>query len=113
MHMQVHVDDSQGVVFLYKLITGHAESSHGTHVAKLAGVPQKVIERADEVSAQFFEAFQHKLTSRRQSSLALTAQADFAWLLKLASGKAAETTATITEQLDIVRRAAACYGVTN
>jgi len=111
MHMQVHVDDNEGVVFLYKLIKGHAESSHGTHVAKLAGVPQNVIARADEVSAQFFAVFQEKLSSRRQSSLPLTAQADFAWLLKLATGQAPETTATVSQQLDIVRRAAARYAV--
>lgn len=30
MHMQVHVHDADGVVFLYRLIAGHAESSHGT-----------------------------------------------------------------------------------
>ncbi|KLT40648.1 putative mismatch repair-related protein [Cutaneotrichosporon oleaginosum] len=109
MHMQVHVDDSDGVVFLYKLITGHAESSHGTHVAKLAGVPKSVIARADEVSAQFFRAFQEKLESRRQSALPLPAQADFAWLVKLASDKAEETTATVAQQLDVVCRATTKY----
>lgn len=109
--MQVHVDDSAGVVFLYKLIDGHAESSHGTHVAKLAGVPQAVIARADEVSAQFFTAFQAKISSRRQSSLPLTAQADFTWLLRLASAAAPETTATVAQQLDVVRRAAERYAV--
>ncbi|GMK58904.1 hypothetical protein CspeluHIS016_0603460 [Cutaneotrichosporon spelunceum] len=109
MHMQVHVDDSDGVVFLYKLITGHAESSHGTHVAKLAGVPQNVIARADEVSAQFFQAFQEKLQSRRQSALSLPAQADFAWLVKLATGEVEETTATVAQQLAVVCRAAAKY----
>lgn len=109
MHMQVHVDDSEGVIFLYKLINGHAESSHGTHVAKLAGVPQNVIARADEVSAQFFEAFQKKLSSRRQSTLPLTAQADFAWLMKLVKNDAPVTTATVGQQLDVVCRAVATY----
>ncbi|KAL1412081.1 DNA mismatch repair protein msh6 [Vanrija albida] len=110
MHMQVHVDDDEGVVFLYKLIKGHAESSHGTHVAKLAGVPQNVIARADEVSAQFFEAFKDKLASRRQSSLSVMAQSDVAWLLKLATtGTVDETTASVSQQLDVIRRAAAAY----
>ncbi|TXT07396.1 hypothetical protein VHUM_03116 [Vanrija humicola] len=109
MHMQVHVDDEEGVVFLYKLIEGHAESSHGTHVAKLAGVPPSVIARADQVSAQFFEAFKDKLASRRQSSLSVMAQSDVAWLLKLATGQVAETTATASQQLDVIRRAAAAY----
>lgn len=78
-------------------------------MAKLAGVPQTVIDRADEVSAQFFEAFQHKLASRRQSELSLMAQADFAWLVKLVGGGVEETTATTEQQLDVIRRAAARY----
>ncbi|EJT46755.1 DNA mismatch repair-related protein [Trichosporon asahii var. asahii CBS 2479] len=109
MHMAVHVDDTAGVVFLYKLIKGHAESSHGTHVAKLAGVPDAVVARADEVSGEFFEQFQQKLESRRQSSLSIPAQADFAWLVHLAQGKEEATTATVAEQLDVVRKAVAAY----
>lgn len=96
-------------MFLYKLIKGHAESSHGTHVAKLAGVPQPVISRADEVSAQFFDAFKDKIESRRQSAMSLLAQADFAWLVKLATTGVEETTASVAQQLEVVRRAAAKY----
>ena len=38
------------VVFLRKIVRGHASKSFGVEVAKLAGVPQKVIERAKEIS---------------------------------------------------------------
>lgn len=76
-------------------------------------MPQTVIARADELSAQFFDAFQEKLASRRQSSLPLPAQADFAWLIKLATGGVEETTATVAQQLDVVCRAAAKYTVTS
>ena len=40
------------VVFLHKLIEGAADKSYGIHVARLAGVPREVNERAKEVLAQ-------------------------------------------------------------
>ena len=38
------------IVFLRKIIRGHASKSFGVEVAELAGVPQAVIERAKEIS---------------------------------------------------------------
>ncbi|OCF44263.1 DNA mismatch repair protein MSH6 [Kwoniella heveanensis CBS 569] len=111
MHMQTHVDDQlKQVVFLYKLIPGVAESSHGTHVARMAGVPAEVVTRAEDVSDQFFAAFNAKLSSRRQSSLPLEAQADFAWLMRLVQGCArVEGVASDGDQLGMVRRALEGY----
>lgn len=40
------------VVFLHKLVDGAADKSYGIHVARLAGVPGEVNERAKEVLAQ-------------------------------------------------------------
>lgn len=37
------------VIFLYKLIPGAADQSYGVHVAKLAGLPRVVTERAQEI----------------------------------------------------------------
>ena len=37
------------VVFLYKLLEGGADQSFGIHVAKLAGLPYEVVERAKEI----------------------------------------------------------------
>ena len=37
------------VIFLYKLIPGAADKSYGIHVAKLAGLPRLVTERAQEI----------------------------------------------------------------
>jgi DNA mismatch repair protein MutS len=37
------------VVFLHEVINGAADRSYGLHVAKLAGLPQIVIERAGQV----------------------------------------------------------------
>ena len=37
------------VIFLYKVIAGAADQSYGIHVAKLAGLPRTVVERAEEI----------------------------------------------------------------
>ena len=44
------VSESQGtVVFLRKIKEGASENSYGIHVARLAGIPDSVIKRANEV----------------------------------------------------------------
>ena len=96
-------------MFLYKLTDGNASSSFGTHVANLAGVPTNVVERAEKISQDFALQFQQKLESRRSSSLPLTAQADFAYLCKLAAGELEVDKDLARQQkvLDMIRRAAA------
>ncbi|WVW81522.1 hypothetical protein I302_103516 [Kwoniella bestiolae CBS 10118] len=111
MHMQTHVDDElQQVVFLYKLIPGVAESSHGTHVAHMAGVPREVVLRAQSVSDQFFNDFKVKLDQKRKSSLPIPGQADFAWLMRLVNGIIRESDRTKAEvglQMEVIRE---CIG---
>lgn len=48
------------VVFLRKVIEGVTENSYGIHVAKLAGVPDKVIERANVILAHIQAVAQDK-----------------------------------------------------
>ena len=46
----VAVKDINGeIIFLRKLIRGGTDQSHGVHVAKLAGMPKSVVERAKEI----------------------------------------------------------------
>ena len=40
-----------GIVFLRKVVRGGSDRSYGIHVAKLAGLPSEVIERAKEIQA--------------------------------------------------------------
>ena len=47
---------------MYKLVKGVVESSFGTHVANLAGIPFKVVEQVDAVSKQFAKQFKEKMT---------------------------------------------------
>ena len=42
---------SNKVIFMRKLVPGGSEHSFGIHVAKMAGVPKKVVDRANEVLA--------------------------------------------------------------
>jgi DNA mismatch repair protein MutS len=46
----VAVRESKGkIVFLHKILAGAADRSYGIYVAKLAGIPQSVIKRADNI----------------------------------------------------------------
>lgn len=79
------------MIFLYKLIEGVAESSFGTHVANLAGVPFGVVQRAEVVSKQFAQQFKERLELKQKKNasakMPLNLQADWAYLVKLAGGE--------------------------
>jgi DNA mismatch repair protein MutS len=49
-------EDGGNIVFLRKVIEGASENSYGIHVARLAGIPSSVIERAENI----LEAIQSK-----------------------------------------------------
>ncbi len=52
-NVQVTVKESDGqVIFLRKVIEGGCDSSYGIHVAKMAGVPDVVVDRAWEILAE-------------------------------------------------------------
>ncbi len=55
------------VVFLHKILPGAADKSYGIHVARLAGVPGEVIERAKQILAQL-ENEQLESTGRTPSA---------------------------------------------
>jgi len=40
------------VIFLRKLVKGGSEHSFGIHVAKMAGMPQRIVKRADDILSQ-------------------------------------------------------------
>ena len=45
------------VVFLHKIVPGSADKSYGIHVAKLAGVPRTIIDRAKEILSDLENTF--------------------------------------------------------
>jgi DNA mismatch repair protein MSH6 len=73
------------LIWLYKLIQGTAPSSFGTHVASLAGVPQDVVARADQVSQDFSRQFTQRLTGKTAGKLPIAALVDLAFMAKLAA----------------------------
>ncbi|KAJ1310950.1 hypothetical protein OPQ81_009462 [Rhizoctonia solani] len=89
MTMQTVVDDEKRqLVMMYKFIEGVAPGSFGTHVANVAGVPEPVVNRAEQVSRDFAEVSRKKQMEKRAavSRIPLDLQADFALLAKLAGG---------------------------
>ena len=55
------------VIFLHRLIEGGTDQSHGIHVAKLAGLPYEVIERAKEIqnSLEKDDHMMHKMKVKK------------------------------------------------
>ncbi|KNE59698.1 hypothetical protein AMAG_05161 [Allomyces macrogynus ATCC 38327] len=45
--------ETREVTFLYKLVPGACPRSHGMNVARMAGVPETVVEHAEKVAAEF------------------------------------------------------------
>lgn len=50
--MMVSEEEEDSIRFLYKVVEGKADKSYGIHVAKLAGIPDDMIKRAQEILLQ-------------------------------------------------------------
>ena len=55
-------ENSEKIVFLRKIKEGASENSYGIHVAKLAGIPEKVINRAQEILLKLQQVAGDKVT---------------------------------------------------
>ena len=44
-------EDAGALVFLYRIVAGHTDRSYGIHAAKIAGVPELAVRRAQEILA--------------------------------------------------------------
>ncbi|MEP6901441.1 MAG: DNA mismatch repair protein MutS [Actinomycetota bacterium] len=83
---QVLATEKDGdVVFLHKLKKGKASKSYGIAVAKLAGLPQKVIERAKDVLAKLEKYELAVFSEARQNSAGVEKAIDRAGKSKMAS----------------------------
>jgi DNA mismatch repair protein MutS len=56
------------VIFLHKLVPGGSEHSFGIHVAKMAGMPNSVVHRAEEILKEMEESAQHEDKLARPSA---------------------------------------------
>ena len=57
-------EEGNDVVFLHRIVPGGADKSYGVHVARLAGLPQGVINRAWEVLSDLESPGAHVISSR-------------------------------------------------
>ncbi|CAO1620443.1 unnamed protein product [Sympodiomycopsis kandeliae] len=103
-HMEVLVDDEhREVVFTYRIVDGVAESSYGTQVAGLAGVPRDICDRANDISEEFAEATKREQAERTTSTVPMSTLSDFAYLFKLGQGSVSDNSAQIASQLEVIR----------
>ncbi|SFN68162.1 DNA mismatch repair protein MutS [Chryseobacterium oleae] len=66
-NFHVSIQENKGnIIFLRKLVPGGSEHSFGIHVAKLAGMPAKVVNRANEI-LKTLEASRTQTTSTSES----------------------------------------------
>ena len=72
-------EQGQEIVFLYQLVEGGADRSYGVQVARLAGVPDHVVERAQEVMNRLEEAREtgSKEAEEQETSVLREAQASY------------------------------------
>lgn len=107
--MAVRVErDVRDVTFLYRLEDGVAEGSYGMHCAAMCGIPDRVIDRAEQ-AAQSWEhtgRIKESLEKVRGSTwLPLGMLSDVAWMLKGSGGEEEEGGERISERsLEILRR---------
>jgi len=62
------------IIFLRKIIRGGADGSYGIQVARLAGVPEPVLERAKEILKELEAADVHKQRLRRKRAIPMEGQ---------------------------------------
>src|SRR5699024_2026631 len=56
------VEQEGEVVFLHKMMAGTADKRYGIHVAKIAGLPKKLLVRADYILMNLEDGHQHLST---------------------------------------------------
>jgi DNA mismatch repair protein MutS len=86
-----------GIRFLYTIIPGKTDRSYGIHVAKLAGLPQSVVHRAEEILQQFEQQRQEKKT------LPKSVQQDLFLELKTESSQEATACLEFLKSIDLAK----------
>ena len=71
LHVMVR-EAPQGIVFLHRIEQGPADRSYGIDVARLAGLPPAVIQRARQVLKQHERSERHNVAVETEASLQLT-----------------------------------------
>jgi DNA mismatch repair protein MutS len=67
-------EEKEDIIFLRKLIAGGTDKSYGIHVARLAGMPKAVIERAREIQAKLEAESEMDARLHQQTKQSVAAQ---------------------------------------
>jgi DNA mismatch repair protein MutS len=65
------------VLFLRKLMLGGSEHSFGIHVARMAGMPKKVIDRANEILKHLESIHQQQEKGHKKATMSLPIKEDY------------------------------------
>ncbi|KAA1083414.1 DNA mismatch repair protein msh6 [Puccinia graminis f. sp. tritici] len=108
-YMLTNVDEvTREVVFLYKLSSGVSPRSYGPHVAKMAGIPSKIVQRAISISEKFEKETKDRTELLTKQSnyrlLNLVLQADTAFLINLVKNGGFNQPASVKENLNTIDR---------
>ena len=68
IHVSAHEENGQ-ITFLHKIKNGSVDKSYGIHVAKLAGMPEELTNRANEILSHYENNHQNKKEEKVQLSL--------------------------------------------
>ncbi|WFD30444.1 DNA mismatch repair protein msh6 [Malassezia sp. CBS 17886] len=109
-HMEVIVDDAKrNVLFTYRMVPGIAESSYGTQVARIAGVPDAICAQAADVSQAFLDASTAAQARRARARIPLETLSDFASLVAIGQGYGNAVPRMRRAQLDVLHAHAHAY----
>jgi DNA mismatch repair protein MutS len=70
------LEQGEEVIFLRKIVKGGADESYGIHVAKLAGIPQKVTDRARAITEELKKADINRSNTRKKMAESIEGQLD-------------------------------------
>ncbi len=71
VNLQLEVKEWEGrIIFLHAVKPGRSDKSYGIHVAQLAGLPEPVLRRAEQILASLSESDRRDLPARRPAGVA-------------------------------------------
>src|SRR5690606_27594522 len=103
--VNVHVsaiEENDNVVFLHKIKEGAADKSYGIHVAKLADLPDRLIERANEILNQL-EQGEKEVVVTKEESTSLTDQLQLSFFEESRTSYKSEEKHVSSKEKDVLK----------
>lgn len=94
------IENNDEVIFLHKIKRGSADRSYGIHVAKLAGMPKKLLQRAKQIMRDL-ESSKHTVIGLDTHSKKLSVRSQQKSLISLKSNQGMEQSTTLEKLAEI------------